>query len=43
MPAAVREVVREAVGELGGMSTKDAAAFVSVMEREGRIIEECWS
>lgn len=43
MPSAVREAVREAVEEFGGMSAKHAAAFVSVMEREGRIIEECWS
>ncbi|KAI9463486.1 riboflavin synthase domain-like protein [Boletus coccyginus] len=43
MPAAVREAVKEAVEEFGDMSTKDAANFVSVMEREGRIIEECWS
>jgi len=43
MPAAVREVVREVAGEFGGMSTEDAAAFVSLMEREGRLIEECWS
>ena len=43
MPAAVREAVKEAVEEFGDMSTKDAANFVSTMEREGRIIEECWS
>jgi len=43
MPAAVREAVKEAVEEFGDMSAKDAANFVSVMEREGRIIEECWS
>lgn len=43
MPAAVRDAVGEAVAECGGMSIQDAAAFVSVMEREGRVIEECWS
>ena len=43
MPAAVREAVREAVEEFGEMSTEDAAVFVSLMEREGRLVEECWS
>ena len=43
MPAAVHEVVKEAVAEFGDMSTKDATSYVSTMEREGRIIEECWS
>jgi len=43
MPVAVREAVREAVEEFGKMSTKDAADFVSMMVREGRILEECWS
>ena len=43
MPAGVREAVREAVEEFGDMPTKDAADFVSAMEREGKIIEECWS
>ncbi|KAG9311173.1 riboflavin synthase domain-like protein [Chiua virens] len=42
MPAAVREAVMEAA-ELGKMSAKDAEDFVSMMEREGRLIEECWS
>lgn len=32
----------EAVEEFGDMSTMDAANFVCMMEREGRIIEECW-
>ena len=43
MPAAVREAVREAAEEFGRMPAKDAADLVSMMEREGRIIEECWS
>lgn len=43
MPAAVREAVKEAAEEFGNMSTKDAASLVSMMEREGRVIEECWS
>ncbi|KIK93213.1 hypothetical protein PAXRUDRAFT_829176 [Paxillus rubicundulus Ve08.2h10] len=43
MPAAVRAAVREAVEEFGNMEKEDAVNFISVMEREGRLIEECWS
>ncbi|KAF9231055.1 hypothetical protein BU15DRAFT_90988 [Melanogaster broomeanus] len=43
MPAAVREAVRDAVEEFGNMAKQDAINFVSLMEREGRLIEECWS
>ncbi|KAG2078524.1 riboflavin synthase domain-like protein [Suillus decipiens] len=43
MPAAVREVVRGAVEIFGGMSNAEAVEYVAAMEREGRLIEECWS
>ncbi|KAF9219893.1 riboflavin synthase domain-like protein [Gyrodon lividus] len=43
MPAAVRDAVREAVEEFGNRTKEGAINFVSVMEREGRLIEECWS
>ncbi|KAF8441065.1 riboflavin synthase domain-like protein [Boletus edulis BED1] len=43
MPAAVREAVKEAAEAFGNMSTEHAANFVPMMEREGRLIEECWS
>ncbi|KAH7888220.1 hypothetical protein F5I97DRAFT_1806465 [Phlebopus sp. FC_14] len=43
MPAAVRDAVREAVEKCGQRSHEDAIQYVSTMEREGRLIEECWS
>jgi len=43
MPAAVREAVRDAVETVGGLSKADAAEYVAAMERDGRLIEECWS
>ncbi|EIW74789.1 riboflavin synthase domain-like protein [Coniophora puteana RWD-64-598 SS2] len=43
MPAAVRTVLREVAERGGEMSAEDAAEYVSVMERDGRLVEECWS
>lgn len=43
MPAAVREVVRGAVERFGRKSNAEAVEYVAAMEREGRLIEECWS
>ncbi|KIJ64288.1 hypothetical protein HYDPIDRAFT_133001 [Hydnomerulius pinastri MD-312] len=43
MPVAVREAVTEAVEGFGQRSREDAINYVSVMERDGRLIEECWS
>ncbi|KAG2137490.1 riboflavin synthase domain-like protein [Suillus clintonianus] len=43
MPTAVREAVRSAVERFGGRSNVEAVEYVAAMEREGRLIEECWS
>lgn len=43
MPTAVREAVRGAVERFGGKSNAEAVEYVAAMEREGRLIEECWS
>jgi len=43
MPTAVREVVRGAVERFGEKSNAEAVEYVAAMEREGRLIEECWS
>ncbi|OAX32629.1 riboflavin synthase domain-like protein [Rhizopogon vinicolor AM-OR11-026] len=43
MPAAVREAVQGAAETMGGMSKSEAAEYVAAMERDGRLIEECWS
>ncbi|OJT11116.1 NADPH-dependent diflavin oxidoreductase 1 [Trametes pubescens] len=43
MPAAVREAIQYALVSEGGMSEEDATEYVVRMEKEGRLIEECWS
>jgi len=43
MPAAVRAAVREAVVKYGGKTEDEAAEYVAGMERDGRLIEDCWS
>ncbi|KAG1894560.1 riboflavin synthase domain-like protein [Suillus fuscotomentosus] len=43
MPSAVREAVGGAVERFGGKSNAEAVEYVSAMERERRLIEECWS
>lgn len=43
MPTAVKKGVESAAQLEGGMSSEEATAFIAQMEREGRLIEECWS
>ncbi|KAH9856143.1 riboflavin synthase domain-like protein [Lenzites betulinus] len=43
MPAAVRAAIRHALVSEGGMSEDEAQEFVVKMEKDGRLIEECWS
>ena len=43
MPKAVREALACAVKEHGGRTEEEAQEYVAQMEREGRLIEECWS
>lgn len=43
MPAAVREAIQRALVSEGRMSEEDAKEYVVRMEKEGRLIEECWS
>ncbi|KAI6137645.1 riboflavin synthase domain-like protein [Pisolithus tinctorius] len=43
MPAAVRGAVANIAEDCGEMPKDDALKFVNEMEREGRLIEECWS
>lgn len=43
MPAAVREAIQHALVSEGRMSEEDAKEYVVRMEKEGRLIEECWS
>ncbi|KAL0952815.1 hypothetical protein HGRIS_007040 [Hohenbuehelia grisea] len=43
MPAAVKEAVAYATENVGGQTADEAKQYVARMEREGRLIEECWS
>jgi sulfite reductase alpha subunit-like flavoprotein len=43
MPAGVREALRFCAMERAGMSEEEAQLYISKMERERRLIEECWS
>ena len=43
MPAAVRAAIAHAVRTEGGRTEEEAKEYVAGMEREGRLIEECWS
>ena len=43
MPAAVRAAIAYAVQVHGGRTEAEAKEYVAQMEREGRLLEECWS
>ena len=43
MPAAVKEAIASAAETHGGFSAEEAKKYVHSMEKEGRLIEECWS
>lgn len=43
MPAAVRGAISNIAEDCGKMPKEDALKFVNEMEREGRLVEECWS
>uniref|UniRef100_D8Q1Z0 NADPH-dependent diflavin oxidoreductase 1 n=1 Tax=Schizophyllum commune (strain H4-8 / FGSC 9210) TaxID=578458 RepID=D8Q1Z0_SCHCM len=43
MPAAVRSALAYAAETYGGLSADAAKAYVEKMERDGRLVEECWS
>lgn len=42
MPAAVRAAVRGALEKYGQMSEEDAKEYVTTMEKEGKLVEDCW-
>lgn len=43
MPKAVRDAIAFAVQSEGGRSEAEAKEYVAKMEREWRLVEECWS
>ena len=42
MPAGVRLALQEAVKNHGGKTDEEAKEFVAAMERDGKLIEDCW-
>lgn len=43
MPMAVKAAIKNAAIKVGNMSDEEAANFVGLIERSGRLIEETWS
>jgi sulfite reductase alpha subunit-like flavoprotein len=43
MPAAVKAAIKKAAVSEGSLSDEEATKYLSVMEWEGRLYEECWS
>ncbi|KAF8529095.1 riboflavin synthase domain-like protein [Hysterangium stoloniferum] len=43
MPIAVKKAVEQSAISVGGLSEVQAQAFISRLEREARLFEECWS
>jgi len=43
MPAGVRQAIREAARLEAAKTEEEAYEFIALLEREGRLIEECWS
>ncbi|CCL99816.1 uncharacterized protein FIBRA_01840 [Fibroporia radiculosa] len=43
MPTGVKAAIQYAAQTGGGKSEEEAQEFVALLEREGRLIEECWS
>jgi hypothetical protein len=43
MPVAVKKAIEHAAAAEGGLTDAEAKAFITKLEREGRLFEECWS
>jgi len=43
MPVAVKDAIRNAVEKEGRKTADEAREFVAAMERDQKMIEECWS
>lgn len=43
MPLAVKAAVQNAVEREGGRAEEDAKEFIRTLEKDGRLLEECWS
>ena len=42
MPAGVKQAIKEAAEKYGGKA-EEGRDIITKMEKEGRLIEECWS
>ena len=42
MPAAVRAAVQGALEKYGQKTEAEAKEFIADMEREGKLVEDCW-
>jgi len=43
MPLGVKGAIKNAAIKEGGMTEEDADKWIAKLEREGRLVEECWS
>ena len=43
MPVAVKKAIEHAATTEGGLPDSEAKGFITRLEREGRLFEECWS
>lgn len=43
MPASVKAAIKEAAQREAAKTEEEAQEFLFMLEREGRLIEECWS
>lgn len=42
MPAAVKDAIQGALQKYGQKTEQEAEEFIAVMEREGKLVEDCW-
>ena len=42
MPAGVKAAIQDAAKIHGSKTDEEAAEFIAMLEREGRLIEDCW-
>jgi sulfite reductase alpha subunit-like flavoprotein len=43
MPAGVKDSIAGAVQKFGGFGEEESKDYLNQLEKEGRIVEECWS
>jgi sulfite reductase alpha subunit-like flavoprotein len=43
MPAGVKDSIAWAVHKFGGLGEEESKDYLRGLEKEGRVLEECWS